>query len=110
MRNWPYAWALAQSEDSPVRGLVGVAPLPSGPGGEATGTLGGWNLAVSKYSDTPEAAADLVMFLTGRDEQKRRAIVGAYNPTTPPFMTTPRCWLPCRSLPTSAWRRSRRAS
>jgi trehalose/maltose transport system substrate-binding protein len=83
MRNWPYAWALAQSEDSPVRGRVGLAPLPSGPGGTPTGTLGGWNLAVSRYSDAPEAAADLVMFLTSREEQKRRAITGAYNPTIP---------------------------
>ena len=27
MRNWPYAWALAQSEDSDVRGKVGVCLL-----------------------------------------------------------------------------------
>ena len=27
------------------------------------------------------AAADLVVFLTGPEEQKRRAIQGAYNPT-----------------------------
>ena len=89
MRNWPYAWALAQSEDSPVRGLVGVAPLPSGPGGTPTGTLGGWNLAVSKYSDVPEVAADLVMFLTSPEEQKRRAIVAAYNPTIPALYEDP---------------------
>src|SRR5687768_1961308 len=29
MRNWPYAWSLAQSGDSPVRGMVGIAPLPA---------------------------------------------------------------------------------
>jgi trehalose/maltose transport system substrate-binding protein len=28
MRNWPYAWALAQAEDSPIRGKVGTAALP----------------------------------------------------------------------------------
>ncbi len=89
MRNWPYAWALAQSEDSPVRGAVGVAPLPSGPGGTPTGTLGGYNLAVSRYSKAPEAAADLVMFLTSADEQKRRAIAGAYNPTIPALYKDP---------------------
>lgn len=84
MRNWPYAWSLAQSEDSPVRGKVGVVALPrSGDEGRHAGTLGGWQLAVSKYSDNPELAADLVAYLTGYEEQKRRAIQGSYNPTIP---------------------------
>ncbi len=30
MRNWPYAWALSQARDSPVRDKVAVAPLPRG--------------------------------------------------------------------------------
>jgi trehalose/maltose transport system substrate-binding protein len=82
MRNWPYAWALAQGEDSPIRGNVGVAALPKGgEDGKNTGTLGGWQLAVSRYSDNPEVAADLVAHLTSLEEQKRRAIVGSYNPT-----------------------------
>ncbi|MFN3687413.1 ABC transporter substrate-binding protein [Salinarimonas sp.] len=82
MRNWPYAWALAEAEDSTIRGNVGVAALPrGGEDGSNTGTLGGWQLAVSRYSAHPEVAADLVRFLTSREEQKRRAIEGAYNPT-----------------------------
>jgi trehalose/maltose transport system substrate-binding protein len=82
MRNWPYAWALGQSADSPIRGKIGVVALPKGgDAGKATGTLGGWQLAVSKYSANQAAAADLVMFLTSKAEQKRRAIAGAYNPT-----------------------------
>lgn len=82
MRNWPYAWALAQSPDSPVKDKVGVIALPmGGAGGKHTGTLGGWNLAVSKYSVHPAIAADLLMFLTSADEQKRRAVEGSYNPT-----------------------------
>lgn len=81
MRNWPYAWSLAQSEDSEVAGKVGVVKLPHGPNGDTAATLGGWNLAVSKYSENPELAAELVAFLTGEAEQKRRAIEGAYNPT-----------------------------
>ena len=81
MRNWPYVWALAQSEDSPVRGRVGVAPLPAGEGGAPAATLGGWQLAVSKYSRHPALAADLAAFLTGPAEQQRRAIAGALQPT-----------------------------
>ena len=84
MRNWPYAWALANAEDSAVRGKVGVAALPrGGDAGKHSGVLGGWQLAVSKYSRHPDLAADLVRHLTGAAEQKRRAIAGAYNPTIP---------------------------
>ncbi|MGF2734306.1 ABC transporter substrate-binding protein [Marinobacter sp. DUT-1] len=84
MRNWPYAWSLAQSDDSPVKGKVGVVALPKGgEDGRHAGTLGGWQLAVSKYSENPELAADLVRYLTSYEEQKRRAIEGSYNPTLP---------------------------
>jgi len=82
MRNWPYAWALTNAPDSPIRGKVGVAPLPrGGPDGKPAAALGGQQLAVSRYSEHPEAAADLVLFLTGAAEQKRRAIEGSFNPT-----------------------------
>lgn len=84
MRNWPYAWSLAQSADSPVKGKVGVVALPrGGENGQHAGTLGGWQLAVSKYSDNAPLAADLVRYLTSYEEQKRRAIQGSYNPTIP---------------------------
>jgi trehalose/maltose transport system substrate-binding protein len=82
MRNWPYAWALGNSPDSPIAGLIGVAALPrGGDDGKHSGTLGGWQLAVSRYSDNVEAAIDLVRYLTSPEEQKRRAVVGSYNPT-----------------------------
>jgi trehalose/maltose transport system substrate-binding protein len=82
MRNWPYAWSLGNAADSPVKDRIGVVALPKGGAdGKHSGTLGGWQLAVSRYSKQPAQAADLVLFLTSRAEQKRRAIGGAYNPT-----------------------------
>ena len=82
MRNWPYAWSLAQSDDSDVRDKVGVVQLPAGgEEGQSAAGLGGWNLAVSRYSEHPDIAADLVAYLTGEEEQKRRAIQASYNPT-----------------------------
>lgn len=82
MRNWPYAWGLGQSSDSKVKGMIGVAPLPSG-GGKSSSTLGGWQLGVSSYSKNQAAAIDLVRYLAGPVEQKIRAVEGSYNPTLP---------------------------
>ena len=90
MRNWPYAWALANGDDSPVRGKVGVAALPAGSAeGAPAAVLGGWNLAVSRHSRHPAEAADLVMYLCSAAEQKRRAIAAAYNPTIPALYDDP---------------------
>jgi trehalose/maltose transport system substrate-binding protein len=55
--------------------------MPANPGGQRASTLGGQQLAVSRYSTQPELAADLVLHLTGRKEQKRRALAGSYFPT-----------------------------
>lgn len=81
MRNWPYALALASRPGSPVAGKTGVAPLPHGDQGPPSATLGGSQLAVSRYSRAPEAAIDLVRALTSVDEQKRRAIAAGFSPT-----------------------------
>ena len=82
MRNWPYAWALGNAPDSPISGKIGVAQLPmGGADGKHTGALGGWQLAVSKYSQNAELAVELVKYLTSPEEQKRRAIKGSFNPT-----------------------------
>lgn len=81
MRNWPYVWALVQSKDSAIKDKVGVAPLPSGgANGTHASTLGGWGLAVSRYSRNPGLAAELVAYLTSAQQQKQRALAGAYNP------------------------------
>jgi trehalose/maltose transport system substrate-binding protein len=72
-----------------VRGKVGVAPMPAGEEGSSAATLGGAQLAVSRYSAHPKIAADLVLHLVGNSEQKRRAIVGGYNPTIPMLYRDP---------------------
>jgi trehalose/maltose transport system substrate-binding protein len=85
MRNWPYAWSLGQAPDSPIKGKIGVAALPSGsgPGAKKAATLGGWQLAVSKYSKNVDAAAALALYMTSPEVQKKRAVGGSYNPTIP---------------------------
>ena len=84
MRNWPYAWSLGNGKDSKIAGKIGVSALPKGGAdGKNAATLGGWQLAVSKYSKHPKEAADLVMYMTSKEIQKERAIKGSYNPTIP---------------------------
>ncbi len=83
MRNWPYAWSLAQGEGSPVRGKVGIAPLPHGPGGGSAAALGGRMLAVAAHTREPEAAIDLVRALTAPQEIRRRAIEAGFAPSLP---------------------------
>lgn len=84
MRNWPYAWALSQSADSPVKGKVGIAVLPKGgPDGKHTGTLGGWQWSVNKYTKNQKQAVDLAAYLASPAEQKRAALEVSFNPTIP---------------------------
>ena len=76
LRSWPYAMDLFEAPDSPVRGRVGVAPLPSHPDGEAgLGATGGFHLAVNRRTRHAEAAVALVRFLASTEGQ--RAITAA---------------------------------
>lgn len=82
MRNWPYAYALGNGADSAIKGKFDVSPLPVGKDGQTSAaTLGGWNLAVSKYSKAPEEAIKLVKFLSAPEQQKERAITLSNLPT-----------------------------
>ncbi len=82
MRNWPYAYSLSNNDDSAVKGKFDIVPLPVGPSGETSAaTLGGWNLAVSQYSDEQEASIELVKFLASPEIQKDRAIQSSRLPT-----------------------------
>jgi multiple sugar transport system substrate-binding protein len=82
LRNWPYAMDLFQAAGSPVRGRVGIAPLPGRVGGAASAaSSGGAHLGVNRRTRHPELAAALVRFLAGAQAQKAMAMGGALNPT-----------------------------
>ncbi len=83
MRNWPYAWAMAQdsAKGSRVAGRVGLAPLPSLDGRSSAACLGGWNLGVSRFSKNKDDAVKLVKFLCSFQSQKSFALHGGRLPT-----------------------------
>ncbi|MCY4101320.1 MAG: extracellular solute-binding protein, partial [Rhodobacteraceae bacterium] len=56
--------------------------LPTGGGHDTSAaTLGGWNVAVSKYSENQEAAISLAKYLAGPEAQKTRTLVASNLPT-----------------------------
>ena len=76
LRSWPYAMDLFEAPGSPVRGRVGIAPLPGHAGrGSGVGATGGFHLAVNRGTRHAEAAVALVRFLAGPEGQ--RAITAA---------------------------------
>ena len=89
MRNWPYAYGLGNAEDSVIAGNFDYAPLPSGEV-RAAACLGGWQLAVSKYSNNVDAAVSVAKFLTSQPELKARALSPqSGTPTMPAVFDDP---------------------
>jgi trehalose/maltose transport system substrate-binding protein len=83
MRNWPYAYSLSQATGSAVKGKFAVTVLPHGAAGHSVGTVGGWQLGVSKYSKHKGAATELVRYLTSPGVEKFDAIFNSNVPTIP---------------------------
>jgi trehalose/maltose transport system substrate-binding protein len=90
MRNWPYAYALSADPKSPVSGKFDVAVLPQGgDSGKHAACLGGWQLMLSAYSKVPDAAADLIRYLSSAELQKKRTIKWSVLPTLPALYSDP---------------------
>jgi trehalose/maltose transport system substrate-binding protein len=88
MRNWPSAYADSRAAGSPVRNDFDIALLPGGKAGRV-GTLGGWGLAVSRFSPHPREALELIRYLTRRDVQEQRYRVLSQPPTQPELYNLP---------------------
>ncbi len=82
-RNWPYMYSIAAAADSKVKGKFSVTVLPHGAKGGSVGTVGGWQLAVSKYSKHKDAAIEFVRYATSAAVEKYNAIAWTLVPTRP---------------------------
>ncbi len=79
-RNWPYAYSVTKQE-GPVKDKFDVAPLPAQAGSKHSGTIGGWGMAVSKYSKNQDAAIQFIRYMTSPDFQTWHAVAGSFVPT-----------------------------
>jgi trehalose/maltose transport system substrate-binding protein len=80
-RNWPYQYGIGAKTGSKVQGKFSVTVLPHGTTGHSVGTVGGWQLAVSKYSKHKGAAIEFVRYMTSPAVEKFDAISNSNVPT-----------------------------
>ena len=83
MRNWPYAYSVGQGADSKVKDKFSVTVLPHVGKNPSVGTVGGWQLGVSKYSKHKDAAIEFVRWMTSPAVEKFDAIYNTNVPTIP---------------------------
>jgi trehalose/maltose transport system substrate-binding protein len=89
MRNWPYAYSIGQDpKSSKIVGKFSVTVLPHA-GGKSVGTVGGWQLAVNKYSKHVDASIEFVRYMTSAPVQKFDAITNTNVPTIPAVAKDP---------------------
>ncbi|MDY6836346.1 MAG: ABC transporter substrate-binding protein [Thermodesulfobacteriota bacterium] len=82
LRNWPYAWTVANDPDkSKVAGKVGVGLLPAFVGHSSASALGGWQFAISRWSKHLDEAWQFVQFMTSTESQKMIAFLAGRAPT-----------------------------
>lgn len=80
MRNWPYAWAELQKDDSAVKGNVGISLMVAQPGESPGATLGSWGLSLMRQSQHKEAAVEAIRYLTSEGAQRQRFLNNGYTP------------------------------
>ncbi len=86
-RNWPYAFSLHNQPGSPVRGKVGVAPIPGQTVKHIAPALGGWHVGVSRYSKKKEDAFRFIRYLASKEVQLKMSRKMGWNPGRKEFYT-----------------------
>lgn len=81
LRNWPYAWPLANAADSPVRGKIAIKPMVHAQGFESAACQGGWGWGIAKGSRHPNEAWKAVQFFTSKDSQRKVTLSTGYLPS-----------------------------
>jgi trehalose/maltose transport system substrate-binding protein len=80
LRSWSSEYA--KLKQSGISFEVAPLPVPKGRRGEkSSSVLGGWQLAVPKYSLSQGSAIEFIRYLSSSEVQKWRAREGTYQPT-----------------------------
>ena len=81
MRNWPYAWAELQKDDSPVKGKVGITTMVAESNQPPAATIGSWGLSLLQGSHHPQSTIEAIKYLTNEQSQRYLFTNFGYTPT-----------------------------
>lgn len=76
--NWGYVYSINQADDSPVKDNTWVTSNFAFEGGKKANSVGGWNFAISNYSDHAEEAWQVIKWFTTFENQKEILVGGGY--------------------------------
>lgn len=89
MRNWPYVWPLANSDDSPVQGQIAIKPMVHAPNRTSGACQGGWGLGIATSTPHPEEAWRAVEFFSRPDILRQFILETGYVPSRRSLFTDP---------------------
>jgi multiple sugar transport system substrate-binding protein len=89
LRSWPYAWPLAQAENSAIRGKIAIQPMVHAPGQTGAACLGGWGLGIAKSSRHPQEAWKAIQYFTSKEAQRRFILTAGFVPSRRELFTDP---------------------
>ncbi|MGF1536574.1 MAG: ABC transporter substrate-binding protein [Elainellaceae cyanobacterium] len=89
MRNWPYAWALVNGDDSSIAGNVGIKPMVHAAGKDSGACQGGWGFGISKSTPHPDEAWRVVEYFASAKAQEQFILENAYVPSRRALFTDP---------------------
>ncbi len=90
MRDWPAGWKTVNADDSPVKGKVKAAPLPTfGKENKSQGALGGWMFMISKHSKHKDEATQFIKFMISEEKEREMVEVHNYLPVVKTLYTEP---------------------
>ena len=79
LRNWPYVYSLAI--DSDIAGKYSIKPMVHAPGKSSGATLGGWGLGISTTTKNPDAAWEVLEFLSSEESQREFILETGFVPS-----------------------------
>lgn len=94
--NWPYVWSVTPTLNEERAKNLAWAPLPGVGGNQGRATVGGFDIAVSAFSEKKEKAFDAALCLRNEDQQKYAAICAGVPPTLESLYTDETPIDPCK--------------